>query len=135
MEVGNSRYFVHYTVRRNVCQESKADKLRKRILQSGEMRSVFRSRIRGTSKGPGTGLKTKGRLSEQLAFAQTIPSAPLTTFSRTSKKFHRIPPKSHGPHLPALQKGYPKRLLRSLRTSRRKLSEAKQAEKPRKGAA
>ena len=36
---------------------------------------------------------------------------------------------------PRSQKGYPNRPLRFLRTSRRKLSEAKQAEKPRKGAA
>ena len=36
--------------------------------------------------------------------AQTIPSHRLTTFFHSLKKFQRIPPKSHGPHLSALRK-------------------------------
>ena len=36
--------------------------------------------------------------------AQTIPSHRLITFFHSLKKFHRIPPKSHGPHLSALRK-------------------------------
>ena len=61
--------------------------------------------------------------------AQTIPSHRLTTFFHSLKKFQRIPPKSHGPHLSALRKCIQSVRFASLRTSHRKLSEAKQAEK------
>ena len=75
-------------------------------------RNVFRMRgcVRqvpfqnhGTSKGLKKCLNAK-RHSGQLAFAQTIPSHRLTTFFHSLKKFQRIPPKSHGPHLSALRK-------------------------------
>ena len=75
-------------------------------------RNVFRMRgcarqvpfqNQGTSKGLKKCLNAK-RHSGQLAFAQTIPSHRLTTFFHSLKKFQRIPPKSHGPHLSALRK-------------------------------
>ena len=82
----------------------------------------------GTSKGLKKCLNAK-RHSGQLACGSDNPLAPFNNIFPFLKKFHRIPPKSHATHIPSSRKIHQDIRSAFLHASRRKLSEAKQAEK------